>query len=48
LPFSIPVVVGFIAVAGIPVLNGVVIAGELVGAHPDVEKMAWFVHAIPA
>ncbi len=30
LPFSIPAAVGFIAVAGVAVLNGVVLAGELV------------------
>src|SRR6185437_15254022 len=30
LPFSIPAAVGFIAVAGVAVLNGVVMAGELV------------------
>jgi heavy metal efflux system protein len=29
LPFSIPAAVGFIAVAGVAVLNGVVMAGEL-------------------
>ena len=32
LPFSIPAAVGFIAVAGVAVLNGVVLAGELVAA----------------
>src|SRR4029079_10027814 len=30
LPFSIPAAVGFIAVAGVAVLNGVVMAGDLV------------------
>jgi cobalt-zinc-cadmium resistance protein CzcA len=30
LPFSIPAGVGFIAVAGVAVLNGVVLAGELI------------------
>ena len=37
LPFSIPAAVGFIAVAGVAVLNGVVMAGDLVrrlGSRP--------------
>ena len=32
LPFSIPAAVGFIAVAGVAVLNGVVMAGDCRGA----------------